>query len=189
MNPYEPDIQQAVATMRNHGVVLFPGDTIWGLGCDATDEIAIARLVDIKQRALDKQFVILMTDIKQLAKYIAAPPPNLEWLLQQFDQPTTVVYPHAINLPNVLIAEDGSIAIRLTKDPFSRSLIKRIRQPIISTSANFSGEPSPACFADIPLALQEKVDYVVNWRQEETEARQASAIMKLQSDGHFLKLR
>ena len=189
MNPYESDIQQAVSVMRQHGVILFPGDTIWGLGCDATDEVAITRLVKIKQRALDKQFVILMTDLKQLANYIAAPPPDLEWLLQQFDQPTTVVYPNAINLPNALIAEDGSIAIRLTKDPFSRSLIKRLRQPIISTSANFSGQPSPTCFADIPQALKNSVDYVVNWRQEETEAREASAIMKLQSDGSFLKLR
>ncbi len=186
---YEKDLQEALAVIRNHGVILYPGDTIWGLGCDVSDELAVQRLFEIKQRDVNKRFVILMTDTKQLMKYLADPPPDLSDILTAFSRPTTVVYSHAINLPDSIISEDGTVAIRLTKDPFCRSLIKRLRQPIVSTSANVSGKASPQTFSDIDEEIKSRADYVVKWRQEEVEPQQASDIFKLDSQGNLHRLR
>lgn len=186
---YEKELQETLAVIRNHGVILYPGDTIWGLGCDVTDEQAVLRLFDIKKREVEKRFVILMTDTKQLMKYLADPYPALGDILDSFSRPTTLVYPHAINLPNSVIAEDGSVAIRLTKDPFCRSLIKRLRQPIVSTSANFSGMPSPLTFKDIDEDIKSSVDYIVKWRQDDETPQQASDIFRIDNQGNLSRLR
>lgn len=186
---YEEDIVRAVSTMNNHGVILYPTDTIWGLGCNAHDEIAIQQIFEIKKRDAQKYFVLLMTDVKQLSKYIANPFPNLEEMLARFDTPTTIVYENAINLPSSLIANDGTIAVRITSDSFCRSLIKRLRNPIVSTSANLSGQVSPSNFSQIDDEVKGKVNYMVKWKQNNTELKSASSIFKLNTDGTFLKLR
>ena len=133
--------------------------------------------------------VLLMTDTRQLSQYIASPPPDLESKLEQFTEPTTVVYEHAVNLPSSVLAQDGSVAIRITKDPFCRSLIKRIRKPLVSTSANLSGDASPIHFGLINSFILKAADYVVHWRQHDISTRQPSTIVKLQKDGQFIKIR
>ncbi len=187
--PFEADVQKCVQTMQQDGVILYPTDTIWGLGCEADNEKAIEKIYQIKKRDKVKSFVILMTDVKQLLKYLANPMLGLEEIIQQYSEPTTIIYENAILLPDILMGENNSIAVRITKDPFCRSLIKRIKKPIVSTSANFSGEPSATCFQHIHSDILVAADYVVRWRQNETQARQASSIVKLNHDGSVLKIR
>ncbi len=186
---YEHDIKVCADILKLDGVILYPTDTIWGIGCDATNQTAIEKLFKIKHRDEKKSFVLLMTDVKQLANYIANPPPDLESILEKFTEPTTVIYEQAINLPDCVLGEDGSVAVRITHDPFCRSMIKRLRKPIVSTSANISGEPSPIHFMLIHKTIKSNVDYVVQWRQDDISTRQPSTILKLQKDGSFLKIR
>ena len=186
---YEEDIQRCVSCLNGHGVILYPTDTIWGLGCNALDEVAIDKIIDLKKRDKHKSFVLLMTDVKQLSKYIASPPPDLQDKLASFSSPTTIIYDHAINLPQSVMAPDGSVAVRITSDPFCRSLIKRLKVPLLSTSANLSGEPSPTHFNLIDRGLMAQVDYTVKWNQGVTEAKMPSTILKLNKDGSFTKIR
>jgi L-threonylcarbamoyladenylate synthase len=188
-SPFESDVKNCIQVIKNDGVILYPTDTIWGIGCDAHNEKAIQKIFEIKKRDTKKSFVLLMTDAKQLSKYIANPPLDLEGMLAQFTNPTTIIYPDAINLPNSLVAMDGTVAVRITKDPFCRSLIKRMRSPLVSTSANLSGEASAANFKFIKTAIKEQVDYVVQWRQEDEEIAEASTILKLEPDGNWIKIR
>lgn len=188
-SPYEVDVKHCVETMKNDGVILYPTDTIWGLGCDAHHEKAIEKIFEIKKRDKQKSFVILMTDVRQLSKYIADPLPDLDSLLAKFTEPTSVIYPNGINLPAHLMSQDGSIAVRITKDPFCRALIKRLRSPIVSTSANISGGQSASSFDKISKEIVVAADYVVTWRQDERHESSASAILKLEPNGTFLKIR
>jgi L-threonylcarbamoyladenylate synthase len=187
--PYEDDVKTCVQVMNHDGVILYPTDTIWGLGCSAQSEQAIDKIFEIKKRSPQKSFVLLMTDVKQLSRYLANPLPDLETILSQFTQPTTIIYPNAINLPGKLISPQGSIAVRITRDPFCRSLIKRMRQPLVSTSANISGEEAAANFSEMNEAIKLKADYVVKWRQDDHQSQSASSILKLEDDGHFTKIR
>lgn len=187
--PYENDIQACMQAFDRHGVILYPTDTIWGLGCRADDEEAIQKIFQIKQRSPQKSFILLMTDVKQLSRYIASPPPDLEFILEKFTSPTTVIYPSAINLTESLCAKDGSIAVRITKDPFCRSLIKRMRVPLVSTSANISGEQHPSCFSDLSKDIMKAVDYVVRWRQEESGTAMPSSMFKLGEHSDMIKIR
>jgi len=155
---YEQDIKVCNDILKLGGVLLYPTDTIWGLGCDATNADAVEKVFNIKHRDASKSFVVLMTDVKQLTQYIANPLPDLESMLAQFKEPTTIIYDQAINLATNVLAADGSVAIRITQDPFCRSLIKRFRKPFVSTSANVSGEPSPIHFALISDAIKKNVD-------------------------------
>lgn len=189
IKPYENEIQACMQAFDRHGVVLYPTDTIWGLGCKADDEKAIQKIFQIKQRSQQKSFVLLMTDVKQLSRYIASPPPDLESILEKFTSPTTVIYPSAINLTETLFAKDGSIAVRITKDPFCRSLIKRMRVPLVSTSANISGEQHPSCFTEISSDILTSVDYVVRWRQEESGSALPSSMFKLGEHSEMIKVR
>ena len=187
--PYENDIKASVQSMQNGGVILYPTDTIWGLGCDVHDQKAIDRIIEIKKRAPNKSFVLLMTDIRQLSKYLANPLPDLEDLVAQFSEPTTIIYENAINLSEKLMGADGSIAVRITRDPFCRSLIKRLRSPLVSTSANISGMGGAPNFAGISEYIKKAADYVVRWRQDDLTERSASTILKLANDGSFSKIR
>lgn len=189
MSPYEIDIKNSISCMQQHGVILYPTDTIWGLGCDVMDIEAIRKIYEIKKRDEHKSFVLLMTDVKQLNQFIASPLPDIDSILEQFEQPTTIIYPDAINLPNELIGPNQTIAVRITKDPFCRSLIKRLRRPIVSTSANLSGQQSPLFFERIDEEIKQKTDYIVKWRQEDTTPSQASSIYKLNKDGSLDKIR
>jgi len=189
MNNYEQDIKDTVSVLKDGGVILYPTDTIWGLGCDASNEKAIQKIIQIKHRDANKSFVLLMTDLKQLYKYIANPLPHLQEIVKSFQTPTTLIYPGAINLPSCLFGPDGSIAVRITKDTFCRSLIKRLRQPIVSTSANLSGEPSPNYFQMVTESIHEQVDYVVQFRQDDRSIQDPSTILKLCDDGTLLRIR
>ena len=186
---YENDIQESVKTFAQHGVILYPTDTIWGLGCLADDEMAIEKIYNIKQRPAEKSFILLMTDVKQLSKYIANPLPDLQSMITNFETPTTIIYDHAINLPSSLIAPDGSIAVRITKDPFCRSLIKRTKKPIVSTSANLSGAQTPTIYSSVTTEIKNQVDYIVHHRQDDVTISVPSSIFKLMSSGNFLKIR
>lgn len=186
---YEQDVVVCTDVLKLDGVILYPTDTIWGIGCDATSESAIHKIFAIKHREPQKSVVLLMTDVKQLSNYIASSIPDLETWLTQFTEPTTVVYPNAINLPKQVLAEDGSVAVRITKDPFCRSLIKRFRKPIVSTSANISGEPSPIHFHLISPNILREVDYVVHHRQHDIATRPESRIVKMMPDGTYTVLR
>jgi len=189
MSAYETDIKNCMNYMQQHGVILYPTDTIWGLGCDAMDVKAIRKIYDIKKRDEYKNFVLLMTDVKQLNQYIASPLPDLQSVLDQFEQPTTIIYPDCINLSEEVMGPNQTIAVRITKDPFCRSLIKRLKRPIVSTSANLSGQQSPLFFDLISAEIKAGVDYIVTWRQDDDIPCQASTILKLNKEGSFDKIR
>ncbi len=189
MQPFESDIQACMQLIPQHGVWLYPTDTVWGLGCCAHDEEAVARIFEIKRRPANQSFIVLMTDYKQLLRYIANPLPHLPDILSSFDVPTTLVYQNAINLPTSVLAKDGSIGIRITNDPFCRSLIKRMKAPLISTSANISGQPNNGRYHDIPDEIKQGVDYVVTWRQDDTALSTPSQIFKLDDEGGLIRLR
>lgn len=186
---FEEDLVQSLSTLRAGGIILYPTDTIWGLGCDATDEAAVKRIFDLKQRSESKSLVILVADVRDLVKYLSQPPPDIADTIAAFDRPTTVIYEGALHLAPNVIAEDGTVAIRVVKEPFCRHLIKRFRKPIVSTSANISGDPSPATFLDVTDEIKQGADYTVVHRQHEIAIRQPSRIVRIQPDGKLEILR
>jgi L-threonylcarbamoyladenylate synthase len=186
---FDEEVEKALAVLRSGGVLLYPTDTIWGLGCDATNEAAIRKIYDLKQREAAKSFIVLLADPRDLLQYVAAPDPGVFDFLEQQPKPTTVIFENAVGLPELLLAADGSLGIRLVQDPFCRHLIKRLRAPLVSTSANKSGQPSPQVFRDISDEIKQVVDYVVRWRQEETTPAAPSTIIKWHKDGSRTVLR
>src|SRR6476469_8812958 len=146
---FEIEVEHALSVLLQGGVLLYPTDTIWGLGCDATYDAAIKRIYQIKNRDDSKSLIILLAEPRDLLHYVAAPDPAVFDFIETTQRPTTIIFENAINLPEKLIAADGSIAIRIVQDEFCRHLIKRLRKPIVSTSANVSGEPSPKSFNEI----------------------------------------
>lgn len=178
MTDFQNDVEHSLEILRNGGVILYPTDTIWGLGCDATNEVAVKRIYEIKQREDTKSLIILVADERDVLQYVAAPDLAVFDFIQQQTRPTTVIFEQAINLPHNLIAQDGSIAIRIVQDEFCKHIIKRLRKPIVSTSANISGEPSPQKFSDISVQIKNAVDHIVQWRQDDATAAQPSQIIK-----------
>lgn len=185
---FSSDIGKCMEVIAAGGLILYPTDTIWGIGCDATNEKAIEKIYELKKRPSSKSMIILVADERDVLQYVAAPDLSLFDYLDSVQKPTTVIYDDAVGLPSNLINEDGSIAIRITKDIFCRHLIKRSRKPIVSSSANFSGEKSPAIFSEISKEIIEGVDYVVKYRQNDDQPREASSIIRW-IDGAALKLR
>jgi L-threonylcarbamoyladenylate synthase len=186
---FDEEVEKALAVLRRGGVLLYPTDTIWGLGCDATNDAAIQKIYDLKQREAAKSFIALLADARDLLQYVAAPGPGVFDFLEQQEKPTTIIFDNAVGLPESLLAADGSVGIRLVQDPFCRHLIKRLRAPLVSTSANRSGQPSPQVFRDISDEIKQGVDYVVRWRQEETTPAAPSTIVKWHTDGSRTVLR
>lgn len=175
----EEDISQACAVMQRGGVILYPTDTIWGIGCDATNSEAVRRVYEIKRRA-DNKALIVLTDAMAKVEFYVDEVPDIAWdLVELSAKPLTIIYPGARNLAPELLGEDGSVGIRVTKEPFSQSLCRRFRKAIVSTSANVSGMPSPRNFADIPDEILHAVDYVVASRRDETAESKPSGIIKL----------
>lgn len=190
MNSIELDIKKASETLLNGGTILYPTDTIWGLGCDATNEKAIEQVYNIKKRPLNKSFIVLLAEAKDILRYVATPHPDIIDIVDNFERPTTVIYNNAIDLPEALVHESGTIAIRVTKDSFCKSLIKRLKRPLVSTSANTSGTPSPNTFNDIENDILEAVDYVVAHRQNDTTIAPPSQIIKIdEHDGSIQIIR
>lgn len=179
------DIKKAVEVLKNGGVILYPTDTIWGIGCDATNPEAVARIYKIKQREDSKSMLVLMENPALLERYVNDVP-EIAWdLVEISTTPLTVIYPGAKNLANNLIAEDGSIGIRFTKEEFTTKLLQRFRRPIVSTSANISGQKSPAFFDEISEEIKSQVDYIVEYRQDDINPAQPSSIIKLWPGGRI----
>jgi L-threonylcarbamoyladenylate synthase len=179
------DINKALEVLKGGGVILYPTDTIWGLGCDATNPDAVKQIYDIKKREDSKSMLVLMENPALLERYVAEVP-DVAWdLVEITTTPLTVIYPGAKNLAANLIAADGSIGIRFTKEEFTSRLLQRFRRPIVSTSANISGEKSPAFFDEISEEIKEQVDYIVEYRQDEVTPVQPSGIIKLGPGGQI----
>lgn len=171
--------------LRKGQVILYPTDTIWGLGCDATCEEAVRKIYGIKQRDDSKSLIILVADERDILQYVSAPDLAVFDFLEEQTRPTTVIFDGAINLPDALIAGDGSIAIRIVRDEFCRHLIRRLRKPIVSTSANISGQPSPRFFDEISEAVKAQADLIVNWRQDDKTPSLPSQIIRWKGNGEF----
>jgi len=173
-----PDVEECLKVLHQGGVILYPTDTVWGLGCDACNPEAVAKIFAIKQRAEAKSLLVLLADERELMQYVTAPDPAVFDYLMQTSKPTTVIYEGVINMADNVIAEDGSVGIRLVQDTFCRHLVKRLRKPLVSTSANISGQPTPANFTTISSAIKEAVDYVVQYRQDDPRPAQPSSIIR-----------
>ena len=182
------EVRKACEVLKNGGIILYPTDTIWGIGCDATNELAVKRIYELKHREDNKALLVLLDDVGKLASYVEVPDVAYE-LLEVNDKPMTIIYPNAKNLAKNLIAQDRTIGIRITSEAFTKALLYRFRKPIVSTSANISGEPSPKCFAEISDAVKSVVDYVVDFRQEETSNPAPSSIIKLGVGGEIQIIR
>ena len=186
--PYD-DIQTCVKVLREGGLILYPTDTIWGIGCDATNNEAVKKIYALKKRDPGKSMLVLTSDANMVDRYVNDFPDIAEELFDTTDSPLTIILPDAVNLASDLPAENGSIGIRIPDDPFCQELLRRFRRPIVSTSANFSGAPSPSWFGDINPELIEKMDHVANWKQEDRTRNKASSIIKIDVDGSFKIIR
>ena len=183
------DIANAIEVLKKGGVILYPTDTVWGIGCDATNSEAVARVYAIKQREDSKALICLVDSDARLHRYFRVVP-NVAWeLLDCVVKPTTVVLDDAVNLAPNLLAEDGSVGMRITQEPFSKELCYRFQKAIVSTSANISGEPTPQNFRDISEELLAKVDYVCMSRRQEHHAHTPSSVIKLGRDGEVSIIR
>jgi L-threonylcarbamoyladenylate synthase len=162
---------------------VYPTDTIWGIGCDATNADAVGRIYALKQRTDHKAMLVLVDNLSKLYGYVSEVPDIALSLVEVSDKPLTIIYPNAKNLAFNLLDEDGSVGIRITNEQFSHELCKLFRKPIVSTSANISGLPSPKMFSEVAGAVKNGVDYVVRYRQDETTGAQPSSIIKIFEDG------
>ena len=183
------DIKKACEVMNKGGVILYPTDTIWGIGCDATNEEAVKRVYEIKKRADSKAMLVLVDNAVKVDFYVNQAPEVAFDLIELATKPLTIIYDGAKNLAPNLIAEDGSIGIRVTSEEFSNQLCFRFRKAIVSTSANVSGEPSPTSFADISEEIKQAVDYIVQSRQNEKTSSKSSSIIKLGKGGQVKVIR
>ena len=175
------DLQNALRVLREGGVILYPTDTVWGIGCDATNAAAVSRVYEIKKRVDSKAMLALLDGAGKLQGYMDKVP-ETAWMLLEANEdqrPMTIIYPRAKNLAANLLAEDGSVGIRITQESFSKTLCEQLRRPIVSTSANISGEPTAKIFSQISSELLESVDYVCEYRRSDTTAHKPSSIIKI----------
>lgn len=182
---WREDIKKACEVMQRGGVILYPTDTVWGIGCDATNPEAVKKVYEIKRRADSKAMLVLVdSDVK--VNFYVSEVPEVAWdLIEYANKPLTIIYDGARNLAENLLAEDGSVGIRVTREAFSKELCFRFRKAIVSTSANISGEPSPANFAAISDEVKQAVDYIVGYRQQEQSQPKPSSILKLGKGGEI----
>lgn len=189
MVDFESDIKNCIKTLEAGGTILYPTDTIWGLGCDALNETAVDKLFAIKQRPKEKSLIILLADARDILQYVAAPPPDIIDIAESFTTPTTIIYEGALGFPDNVVNADGSIAIRVCNDPFCKALIKRFRKPVVSTSANLSGQPTARFFGEIDEVVKGRVDYIVKYRQEDNIPKNPSGIVRINTDGTIEQIR
>lgn len=175
---FNTDVENSLAALQAGGIILYPTDTIWGIGCDATNAAAVRKIYELKKRPAEKSMIVLLADERDLLQYVANPDLAIFDYLDTVTKPTTVIYEGAIGLADNLVNQDGSIAIRIVQETFCRHLIKRFRKPIVSTSANFSNEPAPRTFAEIPEAIKQQVNYVVQYRQNDATIAAPSAVVR-----------
>lgn len=185
----QKELQQALKHIVKGGTILYPTDTIWGIGCDATNAKAVKKIYSIKNRVESKSMIVLLADFDQLKNYVEDIPAVTADLIQSIDKPVTIIYSGAKNLAPNLIAADGTIAIRIVKHNFCRALIQRLGKPLVSTSANISGAPSPLFYSDVQEYIKTKVGFVVNLEQDLNTVNKASTIIKLEKSGSYTIIR
>ena len=173
------DIKKAVEILNKGGIILYPSDTIWGLGCDATNKDAVAKLYKIKKRNSEKSMLILLNNIGLIYSYVELVPETAFDIIDLSEKPVTVIFPGAKNLAENLLAADGSIGIRITKEKFTNTLLQKFKKPLVSTSANFTGEKTPLTFNEISEDIKQAVDYVVKYNQDDLSAGTTSSIIKI----------
>ncbi|MBQ9884025.1 MAG: threonylcarbamoyl-AMP synthase [Bacteroidaceae bacterium] len=183
------DMKRACEVLRAGGLILYPTDTVWGIGCDATNEEAVRKVYALKQREDSKAMLVLVDNAVKVDFYVKEVPPVAWDLLEVATNPLTIIYSGARNLAPSLLAEDGSVGIRVTEEEFSKQLCFRFRKAIVSTSANISGEPSPKNFAEISEAVKQGVDYIVGYRQNDKQKHKPSSIIKLGPTGELKIIR
>ena len=183
------EVEKALQVLKDGGIILYPTDTIWGIGCDACNAEAVDRVFKLKGRNEAKSMIVLLDTDSKLPSYVRDVPEIAYDLIEYAENPLTIIYSGAKNLAPKTIASDGSVGIRITRDDFCKELIKRFKKPIISTSANLSSQPSPANFNEISDEIIEGVDLVVDWKQGDVSIKKPSTIMKLEPDGRFIFLR
>lgn len=173
------ELDEAIVILRQGGVILYPTDTVWGLGCDATNKDAVARIFEIKRRCDSKSLITLVADADMLGKYVKVIPEVAINLIEVNDKPMTIIYPGAMGLADGVVAQDGSAGIRIPQHEFCQQLVRRFRKPIVSTSANVSGEPAPAFYEDIPIDIIEAADWVADPIFQEGSTGEPSQIIKV----------
>ena len=183
----ETEIENALEVLSNGGIILYPSDTIWGIGCDASNDKAVKKIYELKKRAKSKALIILIAEYANMYKLLDQVSPNAYRYMHE-SKPTTVIFDNIKNISNHVLAEDGSAAVRLVKDKFCENIILKLGQPLVSTSANLSGGENPKKFGDINMELKENVDYIVNLRRKEIMDT-PSSIIKLYSNGKINKIR
>jgi L-threonylcarbamoyladenylate synthase len=183
------EIERTVDELLLGNTILYPTDTIWGIGCDAENADAVKKVYEVKERPGDKSFIILVSDPNMLQRYITEVPEGFFNFMSGQDRPTTYIFNKAKNLPATLVREDGSVGIRVVQDEFCRKLIQRLGRAIVSTSANVSGGETAASYGDIPKAIIDRVDYVVNWRRDEKIEASPSRIVQWQPNGNVKVIR
>ena len=185
----DDDIKRSLEIIRNGGIILYPTDTVWGIGCDATNAEAVERIYQLKGRSTSKSMIILVADEKEILNYSDQPAVQIFDYLKDIHKPATVIYEKAKNLAPNVINEDGSVGIRIVHEAFCQKLIRALGKPIVSTSSNISGYPTPELFSDIDNLIKNGVDYVVSYRQNETVPGDPSTVLKLLKDGNIQILR
>lgn len=196
VNRYDKeDLQSALRVLRSGGVIVYPTDTVWGIGCDATNAEAVAKIYALKQREDSKSMLVLLDSPAKLDYYVDVPEAAEQLLAinecppDEALRPLTIIYPNARHLAPNLIAEDGSIGIRITREPFSQALCAQLKHPIVSTSANISGEPTPKVFREISQQIIDRSDYCCLFRREDESPHEPSSIIKINADGTFCIIR
>jgi L-threonylcarbamoyladenylate synthase len=179
------EVTKALKVIQDGGIILYPTDTIWGIGCDATNTEAVKKIYSLKQRDEAKSMIILLDTVNKLESYVSNVNPLAFDLIEYAENPLTLVMPGAKNISPALISNDGSIGIRVVKNAFCEQLIQRMRKPLVSTSANISGKPSPQYFSQVDQEIIDGVDYVVDLDQHDMEIKTPSTIMRLAPDGRF----
>ncbi len=189
MTDFTNDLEKCLEVLAAGGVILYPTDTVWGLGCDATNEVAVQKIIQLKGKPEQKGLIVLCATERDVLQYVSGLDMEVFNYLETLGKPTTVIYKDGLGVAGSVLNADGSIAIRLVKDDFCRHLVKRFRKPIVSTSANFHSEPSPALFFEISARLIETVDYIVQYRQDERMPAEASSIVKWNGGGDVTIIR
>lgn len=185
MIDFTKDIEACLQVLHDGGLILYPTDTIWGIGCDATNEEAVEKVYKLKRRSDEKSMIVLLAEQRDILNYVTQPDLGVFDYLREVEKPTTIIYSDAIGLADNVINKNGTIAIRVIDEVFCKHLIKRFRKPIVSTSANVSGYPPPKIFSDIDILIKDGVDYVVKYRQDDTTIATPSAIVQWNPDGSF----
>lgn len=183
------EVLRTAKVVREGGVILYPTDTIWGLGCDPKNEKALKKLIRIKRRIEAKSLIILVCENESIEKFVEKPHLIAYDLIEKWNKPLTIVFPRAKDLSKLIVGDDNSVGIRVTKEFFSHSLLKELKHPIISTSANLSGEPSPISFRTVNQSIKDSVDYIVDYKRDTITDMKSSTIIRISDNGSFEVIR